>query len=103
MRLFCELRFAEFLPGHRLRPSQIPIAQLHAGQRADLGESILDDGVWDLQQSCPGCMCLRQACFCLVVKAVRSRSLKRHCAPPVHPYEESWDRDQRLSGLNLLI
>ena len=50
MRLFCELRFANFLPGHRIRQSQILIAQLHAGQRADPGESILDDGVWDLQR-----------------------------------------------------
>ncbi len=50
MRLFCELRFANFLPGHRIRPSQILIAQLHAGQRADPDEGILDYGVWDLQR-----------------------------------------------------
>ena len=42
----CQLRASR----DRIRPSQILIAQFHAGQRADRDNRILDYGVWDLQR-----------------------------------------------------
>ncbi len=44
------MQIAILLPSDRIRPSQILIAQLQVGQRADPDAGILNYGVWDLQR-----------------------------------------------------